>query len=139
MSWEGIELRRKVDTIVIHHTGTPPGKYIPVFQIREWHIERGYADIGYHEVIQPGGKIEAGRDRNKIGAHVKGQNTGKIGIALVGDGREGFDEGMHKALKLLLVHYRKMIPGVRIVGHRDLAATICPGFDVAEWLRKNGL
>ena len=129
-------LRRKVDTIVIHHSATPRGRHVTVAEIRKWHKKRGFVDIGYHEVIYIDGTAHKGRDINKIGAHVKGQNTGKIGICVIGDGRLGFEPAQLQALKERLRYYRNILPNVQIVGHNDLAKTLCPGFKVAKWLQK---
>lgn len=52
--------------------------------MRENHKARGFADISYHLIIQPDGECVNGRPLNQIGAHVKGHNTGSIGICLVG-------------------------------------------------------
>jgi hypothetical protein len=69
-------------------------------EIRKWHLERGWKDIGYHAVILNGrplpdlaipalnGSIELGRpfdgdmfiEDNEIGAHALGYNDRSIGI-----------------------------------------------------------
>lgn len=125
--------KRPIDTIVIHHSATPRGRHVSVDEIREWHLERGFSDIGYHEVILIDGTIAAGRNIDTPGAHVKGRNSTSIGICLIGDGRDGFESEQWAALKSLVRYYKIMIPYAKIVGHRDLAATICPGFDVKAW------
>ena len=48
--------RRLIDLILVHCTATPDGKDYTVDQIREWHKDRGFADIGYHYVIDLDGK-----------------------------------------------------------------------------------
>ncbi|NCC41769.1 MAG: N-acetylmuramoyl-L-alanine amidase [Gammaproteobacteria bacterium] len=131
-----IALNRVVDTIIIHHSATPPTTDIGAVEIREWHLERDYSDIGYHEVIRIDGQIEAGRDRDIEGAHCLGHNKHSIGICLVGDGRCGFTEAQYKSLGALLRHYRRMLPEVHIGVHNDFAATICPGMPRTELLAK---
>ncbi|MHB0913838.1 MAG: peptidoglycan recognition protein family protein [Armatimonadota bacterium] len=66
---------------------------------REWHLARGWSDIGYHAVILNGrrgsnlrynpkldGKIEPGRPESEQGAHCKagGMNAKALGVCLVG-------------------------------------------------------
>jgi hypothetical protein len=60
--------------------------------IRQWHVQQGYEDIGYHLVIQPSGEVERGRALNKIGAHVKGHNTSNIGVCLIGTDRFSMEQ-----------------------------------------------
>ena len=73
--------------ITIHCSATRNGVDVPAEKIREWHLARGFSDIGYHIVFQPSGYIEPGRPTNVQGAHVKGDNSGNIGLCLVGTDR----------------------------------------------------
>lgn len=70
--------------ITIHCSATPNGKEVPAKTIKEWHLARGFKDIGYHLIIQPDGTCEHGRPLNQVGAHVEGANRDNIGICLIG-------------------------------------------------------
>ena len=129
---------RKLDTIVIHYSATPLTTDIGVEEITRWHKERGFRTIGYHYVVRLDGAIEYGRSIETVGAHVKGKNTGSIGICYIGglvDGK-GFDTRTDRQKKVL----RQLVAGIcntlqtplRVVGHNNLAATQCPGFDVTK-------
>ena len=48
---------------------------------------RGYADVGYHGVIETDGGFFQGRADTIIGAHVAGHNDGNLGICLVGESK----------------------------------------------------
>jgi hypothetical protein len=49
--------------------------------IRHWHVsENGWADIGYHFVIEGDARIRQGRSIDTVGAHVRGHNMGTLGI-----------------------------------------------------------
>lgn len=76
--------RKETDTVIFHHSLSDVGD---VERIRKWHIERGFADIGYHFVITRYGEIQHGRDTVYIGAHAKGRNHNSIGVCLIGDFR----------------------------------------------------
>ncbi|WP_425248640.1 N-acetylmuramoyl-L-alanine amidase [Chelativorans salis] len=76
------------------------------------------------------------------GAHIGGQNSGKIGICCIGGlnratganvGVDNRTPAQIKAQIKLIRECLKRYPGAQIVGHRDLAATQCPGFDVRTW------
>lgn len=131
-----IDIKRPINLIVIHHSATPPGRNVTVKEIDQWHRDRGFDGIGYHDVIMIDGQICEGRGRERAGAHAKGHNAHSIGICVIGDGRVGFEEAQWASLRALVRHYRRMYPTIDIQGHRDLpgAKTECPGFSVADWL-----
>ena len=75
---------RNISLLVWHCSATPEGRPVSVETIRQWHKARGWSDIGYHYVVHLDGKVEEGRPISKIGAHVKGHNTGSVGCVYVG-------------------------------------------------------
>ena len=79
---------RTVNKLIIHCSKTPDYLDIGVEEIREWHLERNFNDIGYHYVIRRDGTLEMGRSVEIVGAHCYGYNTGSIGICLVGLGSD---------------------------------------------------
>ena len=83
--------RRSINEIIIHCSASKPSTTRD--DIRKWHKQRGWSDIGYHYVIESDGAIKTGRSINKAGAHCKGFNEYSIGICLVG-GDDGMK--MHK-------------------------------------------
>lgn len=132
---------RTIDTIIIHSTATPAGRAVSVADVTAWHRARGFATIGYHYLIGIDGTVYHGRPLARPGAHCRGHNARSIGIAYAGgalaDCRTPADTrtpAQRAALRLLVGALRERFPGVRVVGHRDLAATGCPGFDVATEL-----
>ena len=77
--------RRKSTTmIIIHCSATREGQDIKAKTIKQWHLQRGFADIGYHYIIDLDGTIEKGRDESLVGAHCVGKNAISIGICYVG-------------------------------------------------------
>ncbi len=125
--------------------------------IELYHVEsNGWNDIGYNFLVDRFGTIYEGRyggvDRNVIGAHALGFNTGSVGIALLGT--YGTTKPSQAALDAIakLVAWRldrahvdptsfvnvisggseKYAPGVPVLlgavsGHRDTGLTECPG------------
>jgi len=137
-------MKRKIDKIIIHCSATPEGKDISVETIRDWHLKRGWSDIGYHYVIDLDGKLHAGRPLEKTGAHVKGHNTGSIGICYIGgveqDGKTPKDtrtKEQKAALDNLLFTLTDVFANVTIHGHNEFSSKACPSFDVqAEYSGK---
>lgn len=146
---------REIDAIVVHGAWTRRTVDVGVAEIRQWHKDRGFSDIGYHFVIRRDGTVETGRDIEKAGAHVKGHNKTTIGICLVG-GRDdmklpgielteevkqevlwefNYTEQQMDALVSLVRHLETKYPGSDILGHRDYAGVTkrCPGFDVRAY------
>ena len=131
--------------IVVHYSATYSDQNITAADIDKMHKQRGFDRIGYHYFIRRDGTIEQGRKENELGAHVGGQNTGKIGICWAGglERATGVNVGVDNRtpaqtaslialIKDLLTRY----PKAQVIGHKDLAATQCPGFDVRSWWKQ---
>lgn len=115
-------------------------------EIREWHVKgNGWKDIGYHYVIRRDGSIEEGRPLDQIGAHVAGQNTGSIGICLVGgideSGRPdaNFTDKQWAQLRRSVIAFKAEYPKGTVHGHNEYAKKDCPSFDVQKWLKTEKL
>lgn len=144
-------------------TGVPgtPSFLRPVETIDGWHQTRGFQRgdsarlafnpnlkaIGYHHVVYLNGAVATGRAHDEIGAHVQGYNQKSLGVCLVGtDKFTGLQWG---ALRDLVSGLKQGNPNAVVRGHRDLSPDvnhdgvvepqewlkICPGFDVAAWLK----
>lgn len=135
---------RAINRIVVHHSATPADRDIGVAQIAEWHSLRGFSNVGYHFVIRRDGKAETGRPLAIAGAHTKGFNADSIGICLVGGVEQhlkpqnNFTPRQLATLATLLDDLLLTWPDAEICGHKDLAATECPAFDVKAWRAGNG-
>lgn len=78
----------KPDKVTIHCSDTKNGEYVDIEKIRKWHVEENkWSDIGYHAIFNPSGQVNAGRSLNKMGAGVKGHNSGNIHYCLIGTDR----------------------------------------------------
>ena len=123
---------RRIDEIVIHYTATPAGRDVTAAEIDGWHRARGWAGIGYHFVVRLDGTIERGRSVGAAGAHARGHNATTIGVCYVGGGtgQDTRTPAQRRALRLLVGGLRDVFGPLGVAGHRDLGATLCPGFDV---------
>ena len=130
---------RQIKEIIVHCTATRAGVNCTVEDIRRWHKQQGWSDIGYHYVVYRDGSVHEGRDVNIAGAHCLGHNTYSIGVAYVGgvarDGKTPADTrtvAQAEGLENLMVELRRMYPQAQIYGHRDFARKACPCFDVRK-------
>jgi N-acetylmuramoyl-L-alanine amidase len=137
--------------ITVHHSadreppnldGSVSSSAAEVRSIQKAHMEgkeTGYADIGYHFVIDPYGRVFQGRDLTFQGAHAAGANNiQNIGVCLIGN----FDEetptkAALDALRKLLDEERAQwkIPRSQVFTHQELKSTECPGRNLASWVQ----
>lgn len=127
---------RSISQIIIHCSATPAGKDFTVQQIRQWHLARGFRDIGYHYVIYRDGSVHKGRPLEQAGAHCVGHNRHSIGICYIGglaiNGKTPADtrtEAQKAAINMLLKELHAKFPNATVHGHREYANKACPCFD----------
>jgi hypothetical protein len=137
-------------TAVIHHggpVGGPRWTFAKAAQTcRDWQAfhqnTRGWLDIGYHYLVDARGRLYEGRPPDALGAHVENQNTGRIGINFMQDGRtHGLTFLQRRTLRKLFrsEHKRLGLPALKtlanrpgdfaVLGHKEVPgqATDCPG------------
>jgi N-acetylmuramoyl-L-alanine amidase len=154
-----LKQRHRTDWLVVHCSATRAATAVRAADIRRWHLDRGWADIGYHYVICRDGTVETGRPEHTVGAHVQGFNSASVGICLVGgldtEGKpeNNFTPAQFSSLGTLLGQLMRRYPAARVRGHRDFSPDLnndgkltpneffkaCPCFDVQAWLAANPL
>lgn len=149
-----LEYPKDVDKIFIHHTASTKGLDDPEQLMRSiyaYHaLTRGWGDIGYNYLIDSEGTVYEGRygGDGVVAGHAAGYNTGSVGIALLGHFEETpITSEMMKGLMGLLFDVSvlhnidpdgsstfrgKMMPN--IMGHKEVAATACPGEVTYDYL-----
>lgn len=124
--WNGnLSYRSATKYIVLHHrAGTGD-----VDSIHAQHVKQGWTGIGYHYYIRLDGTIYTGRPEKAVGAHTVNYNNQSIGVCFEGNyettntmPKEQFDAG-----QALIQSLRETYPTAKVVRHRDLQATACPG------------
>ncbi len=144
--------REHTNLNVIHSADTKPSMdHVNEDEIRQWHLDRGWSDIGYNIVIprrptdHRHGYIEIARPLDRRGAHVKGYNHRALGICLVGgmseDGEpeDNFLRQQWDALLIAVSFCYEYAPLAKVCGHRDLdSGKTCPNFDARAWATSEG-
>ena len=127
---------RLVKEVIIHCSATRESQQVSVDTIRDWHLAKGWNDIGYHFYIDLDGTIHKGRDIDKMGAHCKGRNRNSIGICYCGgveaDGKTPKDtrtQEQKESLLHVLKTLKAMYPESMIYSHNEFANKACPSFD----------
>ena len=140
--------------ITVHHSGPPDGNLgtsaavarDTLQRIQKHHISnQGWGDIGYHFLIDPAGRLYEGRSLQWQGAHAgydannRNNNTGNIGICLLGDfvgGTQAPSQSALTTLRSLVDDLCRVygIPPGRLYGHKSLKVTDCPGPALEAWV-----
>lgn len=119
--------------IVLHHSAAPDHDDVDAERYRDWHLARGWRDIGYHWIVERAGAIFIallGRPAYLEGAHCPGKNADHLGVCFAGN----FEEAE--------MPYGQLVVGVDLLAslcvmngfdqtaisvHRDWRQTKCPG------------
>ena len=126
-----------ISRITVHHEGssaftsTAMDSVVRRLEsIRNDHRRRGWADIGYHYVIDPAGRIYEARPTALQGAHVRYNNEHNLGVMVLGNFEVQSPTSralasLQRFLSEQMSVYR--VPVSRVYTHRELRPTLCPG------------
>ena len=124
----------RIKYLVLHHTAGPPSQSPEV--IKAFHEkERGWPHIGYHFLASPTGLYKT-LPINAVPVCVRQYNPEAICVAITGDWGKGgvptlwrTPEGVAVMRELAQVvrDILKAYPSIKLVRHRDLVQTGCPG------------
>ena len=121
----GFVRRGSTDEIILHHA---EAKSASVEEVNRWHLERGWTGIGYHFYIRKDGRIYRGRPEWATGAHAQGHNSRAVGICCEGSYMtETMPKAQFDALVGLVREEMAKYPGAKVLRHRDVNSTDCPG------------
>lgn len=127
-----------VSLLTIHHEGWTPvtftdarSTYDRIEKIRQIHTrDRGWADIGYHYIVDRAGRILEGRSIRYQGAHVSEHNPHNIGVLVLGNFNEQQPSreqvvSLSQFVGKLRQTYR--VPLRKVYTHQEITPTECPG------------
>ena len=127
------------ERIAIHHSASPRGTRFN--QVRQWHLDRGWKDIGYNHIILGNGQHCPGRIVPTLAAAVARKNRGTLSVLVMGDNTKTAQRWTQNQVSALVKYVNACImiwPGLRnqVFGHRDIAhenhPTLCPGLDIQD-------
>lgn len=126
-----------INRITVHHDGMnaftsrrQADAMARIEAIRNAHVNMNWADIGYHYIIDPAGRVYEGRPLGLQGAHVRDNNERNLGIMVLGnymDQRPTSDSV--RALEEFIAQAMRThrVSASRVYTHREFAPTACPG------------
>lgn len=132
-------MRLPATAVVVHHTVTNvgPDPYRNAREVESVGAAR-FGQMSYSYLIDPhDGEILEGCGTRR-GAHTEGRNSTVFGVAWVGNYETRAPKIQQVEATRWLIHHLTgqghLVPGAEIVGHRDLAATACPGRNLYKLL-----
>lgn len=133
-----------VSRLTVHHTAvassdirTEADAIRMLNSVRNSHLKRGWADIGYHYIIDPQGRVWEGRPISWQGAHVEDTNEHNLGICVLGnfDRQTPTPQALASLDAFIVDSSRRFrVPLNRIYTHRELRATECPGNSLQRYM-----
>lgn len=123
---------RSVNRVFIHCSASDVPAHDDVSVMREWHLARGFSDVGYHFFIKKDGTVQAGRDIEVVPAAQENNNKGTIAICC--HGLTDFTEAQFKSLRELCHAIRTNVK-VTFHGHCEVSTKTCPVFDYKAVLK----
>lgn len=132
------DLRESYQTLVVHHSAFYKSSGAEtLLEIQRLHREeRGWADVGYHYMVDLDGSIYAGRDLAARGVHTQGHNTGSAGVCLLGDFRHRTPpQAQWDGLTALSRWLVAKLALTHLAAHNHFNPnTLCPGATVLDHL-----
>ncbi len=132
------ELSDSYQTLVIHHSAfyKANGRETLLEVQRLHRDDRGWADVGYHYLVDMDGAIYEGRNLAVRGVHTQGRNTGSAGVCLLGDFRHRTPTQAQWDGLIALSHWLVAeLALTHLAAHRQFnEGTLCPGETVLEQL-----
>lgn len=124
-----------VPTLIVLHHEAGSGS---VEDVHRYHLSLGWAGIAYHLYVRKDGTVYKGRPLDKVGGHTAGYNAGSIGVCCEGNFEKEQMTGTQKqALKEAVEYVKQFFPAAKVVGHRELMATACPGKNFPlDWVKE---
>ncbi|MBL8875300.1 MAG: N-acetylmuramoyl-L-alanine amidase [Phycisphaerae bacterium] len=133
-----------VNRITVHHDAirsdnvrTQRDAVARLNQVRASHLREGWADIGYHYVIDPQGRVWEARPLGYQGAHVKDKNEHNIGVMCMGNFEMQRPTPQQTAALdafVATLMQRHKIPNSRVYTHQELGQTACPGRNLQNYM-----
>lgn len=121
--------QRYVERVFLHCSASDNPSHDSVDIILQWHLDKGWNDIGYHFFVQKNGNLESGRSLEMTPAAQSGNNEATIAICLHGLAEEKFTKAQYITLVELALGINDAYAGqVTFHGHCEVSNKTCPVF-----------
>lgn len=125
LTFKSLDNSNRKENIVLHHA---EASTCSVQDVHSWHLNNGWSGIGYHYFVTKAGLVYTGRPVDAVGAHAIGYNSNSIGICAEGAFNKETMPQVQKQAIIDLCKYLINTYGIKkVLGHREVNATECPG------------
>ena len=129
---------KRVKGIVVHHSGVAGGPTgataVQAFERHHMHVRR-WSSIAYNWLVDVDGTIYEGRAAGAVGGATKNWNFKTVAVSYIGDGHSPLSLEAQQGFRTVINELQHTYgDGLWIKGHRDLAATSCPGDWLYDWV-----
>ncbi len=124
--WSGaLKNRNETSLIVLHHCAGDGDAQ----SIHKLHLSRGFTGIGYHFFVRKNGEVHKGRPIASVGAHAIGANDKSVGVCFEGnfEKERSMSKEQKKSGRELIAYLKNLYPNAKIIMHKNVQATACPG------------
>lgn len=138
LSWASQLVKRtSTDFLILHHSESPNGT---VESIHEYHRSLGWQGIGYNLVIYKDGSIHEGRPFNMADSDARGYNYNSLSVCFIGnfENEKMTEEQLISAINLCR-YIRGLYPKIKILRHKDVNNTKCPGVNFPDTIIYEGM
>jgi len=145
----------KITHLVLHCSATPESSAAwDAERVLQIAIEKGWSHYGYHRVIEYDGTIVKGQaldaddfiSPHEVANGAYGLNQHAVHICYVGGMKADMSgpkdtrtdaqlQAMYEVVRWCMANW----PGIKVIGHNEVANKACPSFDVQEWLQQVGV
>lgn len=127
--------KRRIKKVYIHCSASDNPKHDDVEVIRQWHLDRGWRDIGYHFFIRRDGTLDVGRDIELTPSAQKWHNLNTIAVCVHGLTKTKFTTEQFRTLQKLCLDIKSVQDTeVTFHGHNEVSAKACPVFEYRKLL-----
>lgn len=126
-----VRTRKQTTHIILHHAAG----YGSVEDINRFHLGKGWNGIAYNFYVRLDGSVWKGKGWGAVGGHTGGRDTDGIGwseksVGICAEGNfetNSMPQDQENAIVALLAMALTRYPNAKVVGHRDVNPTACPG------------
>lgn len=125
-SWKGeLKKRTSTDFLILHHA---EASHCTVYDIHSWHVDKGFIGFGYNFFVDKAGQVFRGRPIGMSDADAFGYNDNSLSICFEGDFEHEYMGAPQMKAGIELIKYLlKLYPEMKVLPHREVNSTRCPG------------
>lgn len=125
LQFKPLQYGNKPTMLILHHSAS---SVCSIEDVHAWHLNKGWAGIGYNYFVRKNGSVHKGRPETAIGANCSGYNAVSIGVCCEGNfNTDIMPQEQVQAMQELVTYLVTKHNLQNVHKHSDLFNTECPG------------